>query len=66
MPRSRRRGTEIACANCRAADAIQIELTLPDGTDVFFNSCHQCEHRWWHADGEVLDLTAILEKSRRP
>ncbi len=63
----RRRGSgslEVACAACGAADAIQIKMTLPDGTAVDFASCHRCEHRWWESDGEVLDLTAVLEKSR--
>lgn len=56
---------QVECAKCGARDAIQIRLTLPDGTGVDFNSCHRCEHRWWDADGEVLDLTTVLEKSRK-
>ncbi|MDX1690546.1 MAG: hypothetical protein R3290_05950 [Acidimicrobiia bacterium] len=63
--RRRPDSVEIACAACGAADAIQIKLTLTDGTAVDFASCHRCEHRWWEADGEVLDLTTVLEKSRR-
>jgi hypothetical protein len=55
----------VRCSECGAADAIQIALTLPDGTEVDFNSCHRCEHRWWDADGEVIDLTTVLEKARR-
>jgi hypothetical protein len=47
------------------SDAIQIEITLPDQTDVTFNSCHRCEHRWWKSGSEVLDLTTVLEKARR-
>ncbi|MCB2223892.1 MAG: hypothetical protein KQH83_06910 [Actinobacteria bacterium] len=56
---------QVECAKCGARDAIQIKLTLPDGTNVDFNSCHRCEHRWWHSDGEVIDLTTVLEKSRK-
>lgn len=63
---SRKRETLTAeCASCGAAGAICIEITLPDETDVTFNSCHRCEHRWWESGAEVLDLTAVLEKARR-
>lgn len=53
------------CSHCGAADAIRIEMTLPDETEVAFNSCHRCEHRWWESDAEVLDLNSVLEKARR-
>ena len=55
----------VECSNCGARDAIQIEITLPDDSDVTFNSCHHCEHRWWESDSEVLDLNRVLEKARR-
>lgn len=64
MSRSREPST-VPCAKCGAADAIQIEITLPDETDVTFNSCHRCEYRWWESGSDVLDLTAVLEKARR-
>ena len=64
--RSRRSAqSAVECRDCGAADAIQIDLTLPDGTEVHFSSCHRCEHRWWSADGEVIDLTTVLDKSRK-
>jgi hypothetical protein len=67
MTSRRKVGTtnQVECADCGARDAIQIGLTLPDGTSVDFNSCHRCEFRWWKADGEVIDLTTVLEKSRK-
>jgi Zn-finger nucleic acid-binding protein len=43
---------------------IQIELTLPDGTQVVFCSCHRCETRWWDRNGEQLELDAVLEMAR--
>jgi len=61
----RREPTAIECSECGASDAIQIEITLPDESDVTFNSCHRCEHRWWKSGAKVLDLTAVLEKARR-
>lgn len=55
----------VECSNCGARDAIQIELSLPDDSEVTFNSCHRCEHRWWESGSEVLDLTSVLEKARK-
>jgi DNA-directed RNA polymerase subunit M/transcription elongation factor TFIIS len=63
--RRTRDNVTVACANCGAQDAIQIEITLPDDTDVTFNSCHRCEHRWWESASGVIDLNAVLEKARR-
>jgi DNA-directed RNA polymerase subunit M/transcription elongation factor TFIIS len=57
--------TMIDCPSCGAQDAIQIELTLPDDSEVTFNSCHRCEHRWWLSESEVLDLNTVLEKARK-
>lgn len=60
-PRSRRwLGSNGTCANCGGTDAIEIRLRLNDETEVDFHSCHRCEHRWWDADGEVIDLNAVL------
>lgn len=55
----------IACTECGAADAIQIELTLPDGTEVLFCSCHRCENRWWNAEGRELGLEAVLKIAKK-
>jgi DNA-directed RNA polymerase subunit M/transcription elongation factor TFIIS len=63
-PRTRE-AVNVECANCGANDAIQIEIRLPDESDVTFNSCHRCEHRWWESATEVIDLTAVLEKARK-
>lgn len=67
MTSRRKPGTtaQVECADCGARDAIQIDLTLPDGTHVEFNSCHRCEYRWWNSDGKTIDLTTVLEKSRK-
>lgn len=62
---SRTAPPRVECAKCGAKDAIQIEMTLPDATDVIFNSCHRCENRWWHSNGEVVDLTTVLDRARR-
>ena len=65
-PRSRRwLGSNGTCANCGSTDAIEIKLYFNDETEVHFHSCHRCEHRWWNSDGEVVDLTTVLELARR-
>ncbi len=66
---TRKRGVPAAplqCGTCGANNVIEIELTLPDGTEVKFCSCHQCEARWWNRDGEELELEAVLDMARRP
>ncbi len=64
--RSRRGPQEpVNCQQCGAKDAVEIELTLPDDTEVHFTSCHRCEHRWWSSNGEVIDLTQVLDKARK-
>jgi DNA-directed RNA polymerase subunit M/transcription elongation factor TFIIS len=66
-PRSRRwLGNSGTCAQCGGTDAIEIRLRLSDDTEVDFHSCHRCEHRWWDADGELIDLTTVLDLARRP
>jgi DNA-directed RNA polymerase subunit M/transcription elongation factor TFIIS len=65
MGRRTRDAVTVTCAACGAQDAIQIEITLPDDSDVTFNSCHRCEHRWWESGSRVIDLTAVLEKARK-
>lgn len=53
------------CPVCAAADVIQIEQKLPDGTEVTFFSCHKCEEKWWDRAGEALSLAQVLELARR-
>ncbi|HUG74106.1 MAG TPA: hypothetical protein VMM81_00325 [Acidimicrobiia bacterium] len=54
----------MTCPSCSASDAIQIELTMPDASEVMFNSCHRCEHRWWVSNAEVIGLESVLEMAR--
>jgi hypothetical protein len=58
--------SSLICADCGADSVIQIDLTLADGTEVDFYSCHQCESRWWNRDGEKLGLDAVLDLASRP
>lgn len=56
----------LECPTCSATTVIQIDLKLPDGTEVDFYSCHRCEARWWNQEGEPLPLDRVLELARKP
>ena len=47
----------LTCNTCGQNSVIQIELTLPDGSEVVFCSCHRCESKW-------LSLIHISEPTR--
>ena len=55
----------LSCTTCGQNSVIQIELTLPDGSEVVFCSCHRCESKWWDRNGEVLDLDSLIDVARR-
>lgn len=49
------------CPECGSSDWIEIELTLPEGTEVLFCSCPTCEARWWNRDGQQIALGDVLK-----
>ncbi|MEA2022809.1 MAG: hypothetical protein U9N79_00810 [Actinomycetota bacterium] len=55
----------LRCSTCGQDSVIEIELKLPDGSEVVFCSCHRCESKWWDRDGEHLDLDALVDVARR-
>lgn len=55
----------LRCSTCGEDTVIEIELKLPDGSEVVFCSCHRCESKWWDRDGEHLDLDALVDVTRR-
>lgn len=60
-------GTE-NCGSCGSARLTRLGLTLADGTEVTFVSCHDCEHRaWFPVDGDGTPLTReqVVERSAR-
>jgi hypothetical protein len=44
---------------------LEIDHTLPDGTEVHFFACHNCEEKWWHREGETIDISQVLEIVRQ-
>ena len=51
----------LACMSCGQSSVIQIEMTLPDGSEVIFNSCHVCEAKWWAKEGEPIEVDGIID-----
>ncbi len=58
----RKASTErLQCTTCGADSVIQIDMSLPDGTEVVFNSCHVCEAKWWDKEGETIEVDGIID-----
>ena len=54
------------CVGCGARELTRVDMTLADGTDVVFVSCHRCEvTSWVDASGQVLDADDVLPRMRR-
>jgi DNA-directed RNA polymerase subunit M/transcription elongation factor TFIIS len=51
----------LVCTSCGQDSVIQIEMTLPDGTEVVFCSCHVCEAKWWDREGESIAVDGIID-----
>ena len=47
------------CPACRSGDLITIEMNVA-GSDLSFSTCHECEAKWWHKNGEKVELTNVL------
>ncbi|GIG24814.1 hypothetical protein [Cellulomonas denverensis] len=60
-------GTE-HCVSCGSEQLTRLRLTLADGTEVTFVSCHACEHRAWipvDGDGTPLTRDEVVQRSSR-
>lgn len=53
------------CAACSSARVTAITMTLTDGSQVDFTSCHRCEHRTWVQAGDDLALDSVLTKATK-
>lgn len=53
--------TGLTCVSCGQKSVIEIAMTLPDGTEVNFCSCHICEARWWDKEGEAVSVDGIID-----
>jgi DNA polymerase III alpha subunit (gram-positive type) len=48
------------CPECKQGDVISISMNV-SGRDLSFSTCHACEAKWWHRDGEQIVLSDVIE-----
>jgi DNA-directed RNA polymerase subunit M/transcription elongation factor TFIIS len=53
------------CAACGSDRVTAITMTLTDGSEVDFTSCHRCEHRTWVQGDDALALDSVLTKATK-
>lgn len=51
--------TEGTCPVCHQGDLISISMNV-SGSDLSFTTCHLCEAKWWHQDGEPVPLQSVI------
>ncbi len=54
-----------SCSECGSDRVTAIAMSLADGADVRFTSCHRCEHRGWTEEGQELSMTGVLDRARK-
>jgi hypothetical protein len=55
-----------SCPSCGSHRQTALAMTLTDGTPVSFSSCHDCEHRSWHHDGQALSFDDVITRTTKP
>jgi transposase-like protein len=55
----------LECPNCGSRNVININLSMEAGERVAFYSCHRCEKRWWHKNGQDVTLPSVLDMASR-
>lgn len=48
------------CPECHQGDVISISMTVGD-RDLSFSTCHACEAKWWHRDGQSVALAQVID-----
>jgi DNA polymerase III alpha subunit (gram-positive type) len=48
------------CPECHQGDVISISMNV-SGRDLSFSTCHACEAKWWHRDGEQVVLAEVID-----
>ncbi len=54
-----------ACPECNQGDVISISMNV-SGRDLSFSTCHACEAKWWHRDGESVALAQVIDTVVQP
>ena len=50
----------MVCPTCGTDKVVTIKLNVAE-REVTMRSCGRCDRRWWHTDGEHVDLTNVLD-----
>ena len=53
------------CAACSSPRVTSIAMTLTDGSEVQFTSCHKCEHKTWVQAGKTIELDSVITKATK-
>ena len=53
------------CPSCGSQRLTSLSMTLTDGSDVCFLSCHNCEHRVWADEAGRLDISDVLSRAMK-
>ena len=53
------------CTACSGTRVTRISMTLTDGSEVDFTSCHTCEHKSWAQAGSGLAVTEVLKRAQK-
>lgn len=53
------------CRECASTRVTHISMTLTDGSEVDFASCHACEHKSWTQAGTGLAVADVLRKAQK-
>jgi DNA polymerase III alpha subunit (gram-positive type) len=48
------------CPECRQGDVISISMNV-SGRELSFSTCHACEAKWWHRDGQSVALDQVID-----
>ena len=51
--------TQGTCPVCHQGDLITISMNV-SGSDLAFTTCHLCEAKWWHRDGDPVPLQNVI------
>jgi len=53
------------CPTCSGTRVTHITMTLTDGSEVDFTSCHTCETKTWTQAGSGLAVSDVLKKAQK-
>jgi hypothetical protein len=53
--------TNGSCPNCHQGDLITISMNV-SGRDLSFTTCHFCEAKWWHHEGNEVPLRSVISQ----